>query len=192
MAGTSQIRTSQRERTGVPRRDRGQSLIETALLIPLLLILGFNAANFGYFFAVAVNLAAAPRNGAQYSIMGFQSYPQSSLPPPGPTSDTTSVGYTTLADITGALRGSSGSVIRVCTKASGTTGSGVNQKSVCTTYGTGPALPAVDADPEAPYFVLNRVDIQYTVQPLIPAAIFGLPLTPSLSYHRQVSMRALD
>ena len=62
--------------------------------------------------------------------------------------------------------------------------------------------PAPDADPEAPLFVLHRVDITYTFSPLIDARLFNLILlaTPVCSgsgagvactFHRQVSMRAM-
>lgn len=44
-------------------------------------------------------------------------------------------------------------------------------------------------DPE-PGFVLNRVDVTYTVSPLIPGAVFNLILPSNMSFHRQVSMRS--
>jgi hypothetical protein len=47
-------------------------------------------------------------------------------------------------------------------------------------------------DPEAPTFLLNRVDVTYTVQPPIPLSFFSYPLLPSMKFHRQVSMRAMD
>ena len=49
---------------------RGQAMIETAIVLPILLALAFNVINFGYFLLMAVNLAAAPRSGALYSIIG--------------------------------------------------------------------------------------------------------------------------
>jgi Flp pilus assembly protein TadG len=42
-------------------RDGGQSLVETALVLPLFLLITFNAVNFGYFFFVAVNGLGAAR-----------------------------------------------------------------------------------------------------------------------------------
>jgi len=52
------------------RREQGQSIVETILMMPVLLLFLLNAVNFGYFFFVATNLAAAPRIGVEYSIMG--------------------------------------------------------------------------------------------------------------------------
>ena len=57
-------------RTRLHRSHQGQGLIETAVLLPFLLVLTFNALNIGYFFFVYLNLATAPRQGAQYSILG--------------------------------------------------------------------------------------------------------------------------
>ncbi len=36
--------------------DRGQSMVETALILPILLLLAFNAINFGYFIFAAVKV----------------------------------------------------------------------------------------------------------------------------------------
>jgi len=52
------------------RADSGQALIETAFVLPVILIIVLNAINFGYFYLVALNLAAAPRAGVEYSIQG--------------------------------------------------------------------------------------------------------------------------
>jgi hypothetical protein len=62
------------------------------------------------------------------------------------------------------------------------------------TYGAGnfPSLDPSDADPEAPSFVLNRIDIQYTVTPLIPGGVFNVVLPPSLTLNRTVFMRVME
>jgi Flp pilus assembly protein TadG len=170
------------------KSDSGQSLVETALIVPLLLLISFNAVNFGYFFFVAIHLTSAPRQGVEYSIQGFSSPRQLDLPSPGPSTTTTSVSWLTYQDMVG-LKSSSTAQVQVCTKALGLSAPG---KANCTQFPTGAAFPAPDADPEPAAFVLHRVDVRYTVSPLIPAGLFGLTLTPSLTFHRQVSMRALD
>src|SRR5262249_1120491 len=48
----------------------GQALIETAVVLPFLLSLAFNTVNFGYFFLMTVNLAAAPRSAPLFLILG--------------------------------------------------------------------------------------------------------------------------
>lgn len=164
-----------------------QSLVETALVLPLFLIITFNAANFGYFFFVAINLASAPREGVEYSIQGFSTPGQLNLPDAGPSTSETSVSWLTYQDMAG-LRNSTGAQVQVCTKALGV--DPVSRKANCTQFGGG-TFPAPAADPEPTAFVLHRVDVRYTVSPLIPGALFNL-IIPSLTFHRQVSMRAMD
>ena len=50
--------------------DEGQSLLETAIAMPLLLGIAFNLINLGYFWFVVLSLAAAPRQGVQYLRAG--------------------------------------------------------------------------------------------------------------------------
>jgi hypothetical protein len=178
--------------------DRGQSLIETALLLPLLLLLFFNAINFGYYIFVAVNLASAPRTGAQYSIQGSETPAQLQLPPAGPSSSPASVSYLTYQDVRGVLPSWVNARVQVCSRTLGLSGSGGTQTANCAQFGSGTESFTPASDPEAPFFVLHRVDIVYEVQPLIPA--FELPtpggpislsLLPNLRFHRQVSMRAM-
>src|ERR1700730_10413431 len=81
------------------RSSSGQSLVETALLLPMLLMLLFNAVNFGYFFLVALNLGVAPRNGVLYSVAGSATPGTLTLPSAGPDSSSTSVSYLTRQDL---------------------------------------------------------------------------------------------
>ena len=50
------------------KRSRGQSLVETVLLMPLVLLIVLNVVNFGYFFVVAVNLAAALASHSSHPV----------------------------------------------------------------------------------------------------------------------------
>lgn len=167
-------------------REGGQSLVETALVLPLFLLITFNAVNFGYFFFVAVNLASAPREGVEYSIQGFATPSQLTLPNPGPSSNEASVSWLTYQDMA-ALHLSANAQVQVCTKLLGLSAPGTAN---CAQYGGG-SFPAPAADPEPNAFVLHRVDVKYTVNPLIPGWMFGL-IIPSPTFHRQVSMRAMD
>ena len=198
-------------RQSASREDSGQSLIETAFTIPFLLLIALNAINFGYFFFTAINLAAAPRDAVEYSVQGFQTPGQLTLPAAGPAcaSDPTrsSVSTLTYDDVTGVLSNSSGStacpniaLVRVCTS-SGTLGVSfpgtTSQATNCRQDGVAPSgAPALGttapADPEAPNFLLNQVDIIYQVKPLIPGNVFGITLLPTYTFHRKVSMRQLN
>lgn len=184
------------------RELHGQALVETALMIPFLLWLVFNTINFGFFFLVALNISAAPRSGVLYSILGGSTPIGISLPDPGPPGTQTSVSSLALADLTGAIPDGANAPVQVCTARSGTTGSGTALLTACTQYNGSPSYTP-DADPEAPSFVLNRVDITYTFTPLLDQRLFNLILlaTPTCTgsgggvtctFHRQVSMRAMN
>lgn len=79
---------------------------------------------------------------------------------------------------------------RVCTIALGVTSSGSTQVPSCNNYGSGTGtFSNVQADPEAPYLVLNRVDIQYTITPLLQGSVFNL--LPPITIHRMLTTRAM-
>jgi Flp pilus assembly protein TadG len=168
--------------------NKGQSLLETALFLPLLVLLIAYAVDFGYFFIVAANLSSASRNATEYSIQGYESPGQAVLPTAGPMSAVTSVSALAVGDLSGLAGSSSTTTVQVCSKVIGVT----NHLTQCASYGPADSSYTPAADPEAPTFLLNRVDVTYTVQPPIPLSIFSYPLVPSLTFHRQVSMRVLD
>jgi Flp pilus assembly protein TadG len=163
--------------------EEGQALLETAVAMPLLLGIAFNLINLGYFWFMVLALAAAPRMGAEYSTQGGQAITSSSP-------STTLVSNLVYDNISNGIHGASSTntSVRVCTGAKGVNASGV---ALCDSFGPSFTFPAVPADPEAPAFVLNRVDVQYTVTPIIPGSAFHVVLPSNLNFHRQVSMRSL-
>lgn len=186
----------------------GQSLIETALILPFLMVLAFNAINFGYFVFAAVNIAATPRTAAEYSILGpstpgnFGTYPSAGSPgatcsgTPAPCLTVSSLAYEDLQKVLVNSGAYTGAGVQVCTQQNGLNNSGlVSETSVCTQYNTAGATWTPHSDPEAPTFVLNRVDIQYTVRLPIPLGRAGgfplsfLPNPPVI--HRYIEMRAM-
>lgn len=173
------------------KRTEGQSLLETALTIPLLLALAFNLINFAYFWFMILTLAAAPRVGVQYSVQGGTVTSTSSTP------STSSVATVVTDNITNAVKGATTSnvSVRVC---SATANGGVNSTTGiagCDTSGPAFSFPTANAtccaDPEEPAFVLNRVDVGYTVTPIIPGPAFGLFLPSNLVFQRHATMRSL-
>lgn len=190
-------------REGV-RSSSGQSLVETALILPLLLMLLFNAVNFGYFFLIAVNIAAAPRSGVAYSIQGNASPSATSLPAAGPSTTTTTVSYLTYQDMTGAIYSPSGTPVQVCSAILGVNSPGNNtQTAKCASYGNSYSFPSPSSDPESPNFVLNQVDVAYKFSPLINGTVFNIftlasPVctssggSVSCTFHRQAVMRAMN
>jgi Flp pilus assembly protein TadG len=167
------------------QHDEGQSLLETAIAMPLLLGIAFNLINLGYFWFVVLSLAAAPRQGVQYSAQGGASITTVSAP------SATAVSALVFDNMTNAVHGATASNtgVRVCSTSVGvdpTTG-----VALCSSFGKAFTFSAVPADPEAPVFVLNRVDVGYTVTHVIPGTAFNVVLPSNMNFHRQVSMRSL-
>lgn len=52
------------------RRDDAQSLVEFALIVPMLLILVFGVIDFGMGLRAYISMAAATREGARYAVVG--------------------------------------------------------------------------------------------------------------------------
>lgn len=181
-----------RARCGILRESRGQSLIEVALLMPVLILLMGYAIDFGYFFVAAATITSSARNAAQYSVLGYQGPAQSAVPTAGPTSTTTSVAALALYDLQSLVNSSTNTTVQVCSKNLGMNGS--TNKPNCSNYGTGGGTTTYTpiADPEAPRYVLNRVDVTYVVTPPVPMSFFRVSLLPSLTFHRSVSMRVMD
>jgi len=156
---------------------RGQSLVETALLLPLLLTLILNAVNFGYFLLITLNLISATRNGIEYAISGSSTPVNQPLPQPGALTGTTATTVDSLiAQELGAFNtGSLG--VQVCSLSVGA-GTGAQPTTTCETAGSVPgAVPTPDPDPESPIYpgyALNRVDVWYSFKPLLPATPFTL------------------
>lgn len=168
--------------------ESGQSLLETALFLPILVIFVAFAVDFGYFFLVAANLTSSSRSAVEYSIQGFESPAQQTLPAAGPQSSLGTVSALAVGDLSGLLGATTSTTVEVCSKSIGVS----NNVTNCSSDGPAGTIYAPDVDPEAPSFLLNRVDVTYTVKPPVPLGFFSVTLLPSLQFHRQVSMRALD
>src|SRR5438046_2472963 len=96
---------------------RGQSLVETALILPLLVMLVLNVVNLAYFLLTVVNLTAAARTSVLYAIEGGATPAAGALPSAGgtaPTTNTGSVTYLAYQDLTGALSNPTGVTVQVC------------------------------------------------------------------------------
>ncbi len=160
------------------KNSRGQSLVETALILPLLIMITLNVVNLGYFFLVAVNLTGAARTASLYAIEGGATPAAGNLASSGgstPTTNTDSVTYLVYQDLAGALANSTGVTVQVCSQANlDSSGAGTNTNTggllrtnceTCTSSGCTPlnnaaasssysGSPVPSLDPEAPDFVL--------------------------------------
>lgn len=170
---------------GLARDGTGNLLLETALLMPFLTVLILNAVSLGYAFSVYLNLATAPRQGAMYSIQGTSTALEAAVP------SADAVSSLVYDNINNAVPAAANTPTRICSMALGLNGSGSTQVPNCTNYGSGTGtFSDVQADPEAPYLVLHRVDVQYQLTPLLQGSVFNL-LPNSLTLHRTVVMRAM-
>lgn len=193
------------------RCSSGQSLLEAALITPLMLLIILNVVNFGYLFVVALNIASGPRSGSEYAMLGFATPGALSLAQADTINSLVQADMASLSNVTSAQ-------IQICTLTninpgtkSGLNGTGTGTKTNCVTctggscgsVNTGATGKVPAADPEAPNFILARVDVDYSVSPLIPGTPFGILLLPlstcsasggsvSCAFHRQVSVRLMD
>lgn len=194
------------------RNNRGQSLLETALIMPLLIWIVLNVVNLAYFFLVGINLSGTSRTATLYSIMGGATPAAgATLPSPGGPSNLLSITYLAYQDMTGALWSPTAATVQVCSPVLGinATGTGtVNQvpncqqctNSGCNSVSGASISPSLDKDPEAPTFVLNQVAITYTFPTLFPGRILNLPLAAtslcsssgSCTFTRYAEMRAMN
>ncbi len=186
----------------------GQALVETALIMPLLLIVVLNAVNFAFFFLMALNITAASRTSGIYSVMGGATPASINYPKAGPETTSTTVSYLAFQDLTGAVSipTTSNTGVQVCSTSVGILNAGTTtMQTSCTKYGIG-TFPAAEPDPElnagstAPAFFLNRVDVAYQFTPPIPATPFTifLGLAPncnatgsSCTFYRHIVMREM-
>jgi hypothetical protein len=199
------------------RQCSGQSLVETALLMFTLLWVLLNAINFAFYFLTTLDITSASRTSAIYSIMGGATpaamplptvgTPSSSCPPS--TSNTTTaatVDDLVYQDLCGAQESpsSSNTGINVCSSRVGISGTGATTATSCSKTGIGSGYPTTAAaDPEAPAFLLGRVDVAYKFSPPIPFTVFNVGLlasnncsssggSMSCTFYRHIVMREMQ
>jgi Flp pilus assembly protein TadG len=187
--GNKAIRRSAPLLPGLRRGEDGSSLVEAAVIAPLMVLLVCYAINFGYYFIAAINLTAAARTSVEYSIQGFSSPSSGTLPAAGTTTTTGSVAALALGDLGNLLKSSTTTSIEVCSQSANTSGT---TAVVCKSYGASTLSYTADTDPESSMFQCNRVDIVYTINPPIPLTIFHIAWTPPATFHRSAEMRAIN
>lgn len=103
---------------------RGSSMIETAMVMPVLVLMLCFAIDIGYFFIVAANLVSSSRNAVLYSGQGFVSPAQQQLPSAGTSgslADTAGVAGLAGGDLSGLANLTTKTKVQVCSKQIGTT-----------------------------------------------------------------------
>jgi hypothetical protein len=190
----------------VSQNSSGQALLETALLMPLLLTIVLNAVNFAFFFLMALDITSSSRSSGIYSIMGGATPAAMALPKAGPQTTASTVSYLAFQDLTGAVStpSTTNTGVNVCSSTVGVSGSGTTTTTKCTSLGAGGGFPTTaDSDPEAPSFLLGRVDVAYKFTPPIPHTVFNLFVyaSPNCSasggivtctFYRHIEMREMQ
>lgn len=179
----------------------GASLLEFALIVPLLLILIANIVNFGGFFFAWITVQDAARSGVQYMVRG-----NTALGDPAPVLPTAAQISPVVTQEVSSLVNNASLALRVCTRQPSGRGTGVTAPTItCSqvagSFATSPSSPAEDGSAEAPLYQTGWVDVGYTYLPFIrsgfkfPGLNFG-PVWPSkdggVVIHRQVAMRLLN
>ena len=162
----------------------GNSLVEFALILPLILLLVVNIVNFGAFMYAWITVSNAARGGAQYMILGGASAGF-------PTQADASQISTMITNDVKTLPNAASVVVRVCTNNNGTWDQISGGTTACSAAHTDGF-----SDPEPTSFVLATVDVTYTYQPLIPLWEFpklGIHATlPPTTVHRTGVMRMIQ
>ena len=166
----------------------GQSLLETALVLPVIALLMVLAVDYGYYFIAAATLCSSARNAVEYAVQGFATPAGTSVPAAGPISTSTSVAALAEGDINGFINASTKTTVQVCSNSVNTSASG----ATCQTWGATTTSWTRDTDPESAKFTLYRVDVQYTIYPPVPGTFMGVTLVPVLNFHRMAEMRAIQ
>ena len=163
--------------SGKPNTESGQSLIEFALVLPLIFLMIVNAVNFGGFLYAWITIANAARAGAEYSMIGG-----AMAQAPGTPSAAQIQALVTQDAV--SLPNQASLQVRVCTK----------NNATVTCVGPGTSVPP--NDPEPTLYVLTTVNVTYTYQPFIPLWDFpGLNIRatlPSTTVQRRATMRRMQ
>jgi Flp pilus assembly protein TadG len=158
-------------------KEKGQALVEYALMLPFIFLLIVNLVNFGGLFYAWITVANAARAGADYAVLGGASVGYGLLSAPSGAS----INAVITKEIS-SLPNSASTVVNVCKNNSGTLS---NLYGSCT----------ASADPETNY-VLILVDVTYTYKPYIPG--FNFPslniytTLPPTTIHRATSIRSIQ
>jgi Flp pilus assembly protein TadG len=202
------------------RRRTGQSLVEFALMLPLILILIVNIVNFAGFFYAFIAVGNASRSAGDYTIMGSIAYSGTdaggasagTLKAP---SDNGSAGAQLVANMLGtdmlSLPNRTSINVRVCELNPSSAAIGNATCNVCNnSAGTGTMScssgsgsfttnPSPDTTTgEGTNYTLTWVDVSYTYNPFIPVGFtfpglgFGVTLPSNLVLHRQSIYRVLN
>lgn len=157
------------------RSRRGGSLVEFALIFPLIFLLIVNAVNYGTFLYAWITMANGVRTGAQYMVLGPASVGTGSA---GLKFATAAQIQALVADDISSLPNRASLDVKVCTNNGGVIQTTALDTTACS-IGQCQGVPCADPEGGTPArFVLATVDVTYCYQPPIPLWEF-----PKLGIH---------
>jgi Flp pilus assembly protein TadG len=140
----------------------GQSVVEFALMFPLMFLLVVNAVNFGGLLYSYITVTNAARAGAAYMILGKSALGGAPVLP-----STAAVQAIVNADLV-SLPNASNAIVSVCGNFNGTTQwLNSSDKYVACTMPSNPPTDSTYADPQPATSILGTVQVQYTYCPFI-------------------------
>jgi Flp pilus assembly protein TadG len=151
------------------RDSSGQSLLEFALLLPLMFLLVVNVVNFGGLLYAYITVTNAARSGATYMMMGPSSVGNLNLP------STAAVQDIVQKDLASLPRSTNSTVttVTVCGNFNGTTTwQNSSGTQVACTMPSNPPSGTSYADPQPTLNNMGVVQVQYTYCPFIGALNF--------------------
>jgi hypothetical protein len=161
----------------------GVALLEAALVLPLLVVLMLNVANFGMYIYAWVTV-----NNAARALLEYRVY------------NGVVIGYPASPSVAQMQSLVDAEVYSLKNKASVTWKVCGNSKGTTTCQGPATLTFTVDTDPQATQYTLYSAKVWYTFQTLFPPVTLPLGykasdpnvLTGSSSVSRQVSMRSMQ
>jgi Flp pilus assembly protein TadG len=169
------------------KNSAGSSLVEFALLVPLLFVLVAGVADFGGLIFAWITVAHAARTGVQAAVLNgvYMNY----VTAPTPASITSTV----QSDLAALLNGSSVTPV-ICEYNNGTLSQTIS--GTCSTTGPVDSEPIVAGG--TPVYNLITVDVTYTYSPFVRTFDFSslgvhLPalFNSNISIHRRAIMRVI-
>ena len=154
---------------------RGQALVETALLLPVLLVLMLNIMNFSLFIYGWITVNDAARAAAEYQIYNGNAVGSATSVP------SYALVQAVVTNDTSSLPGSPIICVEVQSKLNGTV-TLASGSPACS------AASAAQADPEPAAYTSWSVDVSYTFVPVFSV----LSLMSTQTIHQQVAMRSMQ
>jgi Flp pilus assembly protein TadG len=176
-------KAANRIRQATAGTNAGQSLIEYALIVPVVFFLIVNAVDFGGFIYAWVAVANAARTATDYAVMSGSSAGISASATGAQITSLFNSDVAALPNVT-----STNPAILICKFNNGT----VTKLAGTATCGTAPSDSEIIATGSTFTYVTYSIDVTYSYRPFIPVFSFpfmSIPFTNPTSIHRQTVMR---